>query len=355
MLQNLPPTPRTHFRLYFYAAVLHVLHHFSQVFESQQETIEQFPFLSGYINELASYGLDGQTTLDARRIWREAMADWEARTSCYLPLHALRESLHLNESALTLLFAIGLVEEYPRFGLLFETLHLTSGQHRPTVGLLDAWWRGEQENEDARILLPQLQRAGLAQVVNPDAPRIDWVLQPPPLVWDVLRQDDALPAALTYRPPADLTPMSDMILPHDLRASLIRLPGLLAARSTQTVVVRGQRHNGRKTLIGAIARELGYGLLMADKPSVPIGLLATLLQSVPVFTFDVAPGQSVALPILDGYNGFVGVAMGLQGALDNADQALTLRLPMPNADARRYHWLSGFEGCPVEDLGSVKE
>ena len=54
----LEPTPRSHFKLYFYAAVLRVLAQVSQSLGSLEAVFEQFPFLVGYSEELAAFGLE---------------------------------------------------------------------------------------------------------------------------------------------------------------------------------------------------------------------------------------------------------------------------------------------------------
>ena len=56
---DLPPTPAEHFKLYFYAAVLHLIEQVSQSFGSREAAFEQFPFLDGYYDELATQGLEG--------------------------------------------------------------------------------------------------------------------------------------------------------------------------------------------------------------------------------------------------------------------------------------------------------
>ena len=63
-MQNSPfsgvsTTPEGHFKLYFYSAILHVIDHMVQLFGSQDVACERFPFLAGYVKELAQIGLDG--------------------------------------------------------------------------------------------------------------------------------------------------------------------------------------------------------------------------------------------------------------------------------------------------------
>ena len=61
---DLAPTPTEHFKLYFYAAVLHLIEQVSQSFGSREAAFEQFPFLDDYYDELATQGLEG---LEGRR------------------------------------------------------------------------------------------------------------------------------------------------------------------------------------------------------------------------------------------------------------------------------------------------
>lgn len=54
---DLPPTATEHFKLYFYAAVLHLVQQVSLSLGSHEAAFEQFPFLGGYYDELAKQGL----------------------------------------------------------------------------------------------------------------------------------------------------------------------------------------------------------------------------------------------------------------------------------------------------------
>src|SRR5690242_8189254 len=177
---DLPPTPEGHFRLCFFAAVYHVLDQAAVSFGSRAALVEQFPFLAGYDEEF------GELPGDAAW-WRDALRSWEESAPGPLPLRALRESAGLDHGALTLLLATGLIEEDARFGLLFEAAQAAPGQHRPTLALLSAWWRGPHDCSQVRAHVRRLRDFGLVQVVNLDAPRTEWALQPPAPVWDALR------------------------------------------------------------------------------------------------------------------------------------------------------------------------
>ena len=166
-----------------------------------------------------------------------------------------------RHNAVTLLFAAGLVEEDARFGLLFEALDCLQSR-RPTVGVLAEVWDAS-DGGDARALASQLRRLGLLHVANPDAPRAEWALQVPTAVWDAVRGERSHHPVnwARYQPPAALPELQDLIVTDALRAPLGAIPALLRSGDSRALVLRGPRHNGRHTVLGAVARALGRGVL----------------------------------------------------------------------------------------------
>lgn len=376
---DLPETPATHFKLWFYAAVQYMLLYVAGVLGSYEAVWQQFPFLKGYYDELVARGPGGQE-LNASR-WYDALATWEMAIPGHLPLRALREAAALDALSLSLLLIIGLVEEDVRFGFLFEALQ--GGQRRPTAGLLDTLGRSGKADTGWAILR-QLLALGLVQVANADMPRTEWTLQLPPLLWDALRGDipaqpDEEPVRSAQSPSQELAPwlryhapqrfpaMDDLVVPASVSQLLHALPVLLASGDIRALVVRGPQHNGRRTLVGAIARFLGRGVLEAhnlnssEATSVErwrqIGLLATLLHTVPVVVLDIPASESRELPALRGYDGPAAFVLGKQGGISGpgAELALTITLDAPDATARRLHWQHGFEDHPVDELDAIAE
>jgi len=186
---KLPPTPAVHFKLYFYAAVLRLIEHFTHALGSLAATFEQFPFLTGYSDELAAHGLNGLPLDGATRWWCDTLYAWEETVPGHLPLRALREAVGLDHAALTIWLSVGLSEEDARFGVVFETTQGIPGQRRPTVGLLNTLWSDDAEPIEVRATLKRLQECGLLHVLNPETPRAEWVLQLPGLLWDAIRGD----------------------------------------------------------------------------------------------------------------------------------------------------------------------
>jgi hypothetical protein len=310
-------------------AALRVIDQAAVSFGGRDDLVHQFPFLEAYCYD----------------------ADDPVAPSGHAPLRAIQQAAGLDDDAVTLWLAIGLLEEDARFGLLFESLQNVPGQHRPTVGLLTAWWRDEDGCDRVRSDLRQLLDLGLVQVVNPEAPRLEWALQPPSVLWDALRgQKNESPAGWArFHPPEDLLPLDSLILPPGLREQLRRLPSLLAAGDLRALILRGPRHNGRRTALGAVARAMRRGVLEIATPSRPeeerwrlIGLLATLLEALPVLVLNAPPGETVEVPALTGYRGPVGLVLGRYGSVTGAwlERALTVWLEIPGPETRLLHWQS---------------
>jgi hypothetical protein len=116
--------------------------------------------------------------------------------------------------------------------------------------------------------------------------------------------------------------------------------------------------------VGAVARELGRGVLELEGLHKPdderwrlVGPLATLRNALPVIVLDLGPGETAELPALASYAGPLAVVLGKQGGLKGPaiERAVTMTLELPDAAARRRHWMAGFAGHDVSDLDQMSE
>ncbi|HEY2903160.1 MAG TPA: AAA family ATPase [Polyangia bacterium] len=342
---DLPRTPANHFRLHYFAAVSHVIAQTTAIFPSPEVAFGEFPFLVGYQEELARRGAPDRDP----RWWAATITAWERGTDEHLPLRALRQAAALDDRALALLLCTGLTEEDGRFGLLFEALQATPGVHRPTLGLLNAWWREPSDAGEVRAALRRLRDLGLTRVVNPDVPRVEWALEPTGALWDAMRGEiGATPAAwLRHRRASELTAIAELVVPPATRETIDRLPALLAAGQIRALIVRGPHHGGRRTVAGAVARALGRGLLEvtdlgaeADERGRMAATLATLLHAMPTLVVEPGPGDTLILPALPGSDGPVAVVLGRQGGVVGPciEEGITVTLEIPDPEARRLHW-----------------
>jgi hypothetical protein len=360
---SLPGSAATHFKLCFLAAVLHVLDQLSQNLGALDDVLEQFPFLRDYLDEIERLGCAAPPSAAATEEWIGAVRRWERTVDVHLPLRALSAALRLDDGAVTLLLAIGLIEEDPRFGFVIECAQPVSpGQHRPTLGLLTAWWRDADAVTHVRDRVRTLLDSGLIQVVNGEAPRLQWVFQSSPAVWDALRGEmRGSPAPwLRFTLPSALPPPRELVAAEPLRRAIEAVPSLLRAGDAKAVIVRGPQHNGRRTIVRAIAGELGRGVLelhgplrAGDERWALAGTLATLAHAMPLIVLDLALGETAELARPAGCDSPAAVVLGKHGAVtgEAVAGAITLTVDMPGPDERRLLWQKSLAAPGCADNG----
>jgi hypothetical protein len=355
-----------HFKLWFYAAVLRVVTAAAERCESWDVLFERFPFLAHYNNELASSGINGVSLSDARSRWVTAVMASEAAAGVHLPLRALRTAAALDPDAITLLMTIGLPDEDPRFGPVFDALQGEVGHKRPTAGLLAAWW-GEDEDSGgapARTHLTRLIDLGVVQPLGVEGPRSEWTFQVPAALWDAARGDghDQPAPGLHYTQADRLPDVASLIASPAVMGMLERLPSLVAEGECDAVIVRGPRHNGRTTVARVLARLLGRGVVDAVAPLRPddlrwrtLGSLTTLLHAMPLLRFELGPGESVEagrLPVIDAP---LAVVLGRHGGVTGSgvQRAIAITLDPPDPMARARHWEVACTGAPADARDAI--
>ena len=360
-LADLPHTPGEHFKLHFFRAILQLRERLLEA-RPPDEHATGVGFLDAYFAQLGRVG-HADARPGAQGAWDADLLAWERATPGHLPLRALREAAGLDAKAMGLLFAIGLVEEDPRFASLFDALQGRAGRDRPTPALLVNWWDGEGPG-DVRAALRQLLDLGLCEPADGAQVRPDTGLQVAPLAWDLLRGDTLadLGRGVRHLPREALTPLDELIAPPELVASLRALPALIADGDVRTVIVRGPRAGGRKTVLGALAAATGRGALAFGRlgagEGVPrlAGALATLLHAVPVVELRPrARGDRRARRGRAPSTDRSAIALGRQGGAGGpvVDGAITLVLGLPDAPARRRHWAAGLGETGGADLDAL--
>jgi hypothetical protein len=357
---DLPPGAAGHFRLSTYAVLARVLAQLraakrstlSHLFTDDEEALERrFPFVAAYHDALDAY----QPDLPARSIvewWDGQAAAWEADDTTHLPLRALAESHPDGAEQVRVLLAAGLVEEDLRLGALFAALQDPLPARRPCVGLLN--WLLAPPGGEALDVWPtaeSLVRRGYLVMDNPGEPRTEWVLRVPPVVWDAARGGGAqhpLPG-LTLQDATEFPSLADFVMPGGA-GGLERIPDLVRSGEVSAVVVRGMTGTGRRTLLGAVANRLARPLLVHDgavndgaandDAMHVLGPLATLTAALPVLRRRPAPGETLDLGLLPGYDGPVGVTLGRVGGAQGPllAKSLQVNLDPPGPSERRRFW-----------------
>ena len=363
---DIPASPAAHFELYFLAATAQLTRRLAKLSGTREAVFAEFPFLELYDQSLAGREPDELADDEAARWWEENLLAWEKGCAAPLPLRDLREKFGLDFSSLVLLVTVGLIEEDARFGAIFEALNEFSHEKRLTYGTLAFWQRAERAEKPASEAIAGLRDLGLIGFGNTENPRSEWTLAVTPLLWDLLRGERLLlpPDWLHLTPAEELAAAENLILAESLRAEIDVLPELLAHRSVQTVIVRGASRNSRKTVLGAIAKSLGLGLLevktvelKTDERWKTVNVLAALKRAMPVFALDVAPSESVEFPALLEPVEALGIALGKQGGVTGAgvEKAITLTVNLPDETERRAHWRDSFAAGETDAIDEISE
>ena len=360
---DVPPTARGHLGLLFYEAAALVLVHLRarardagmSDTEALDAVLGEFPFLGHYHGEMTRRISAEPGTVVSVDTIRSSIARWEdaaAASGARLPLRDARATFGLAPSAVVALVTIGLVEEDAQFASLFAAIQPATNNRVPTIGLLRDLVAGAGWMDDAWSFCRPLVDARLAEPVHKSAPRSEWTLRVSTPVWDAIRGDhDRAPGlGMRWIPPVDLLPLSHLVLGDEEQRRAREVASLLARREATAIAVRGLDGSDRVELVGAIARELGRGMLLLDSSATPpgdaapsyalAGPIAALRHAIPVALLAPGPGEMVDLADLPGWPGPIAVVLGMDGGVGGAamDAAVSLTLgPQPFA-IRRRQW-----------------
>jgi len=372
-----PHTARGHFRLNFYAAIYHIVHYLHRIDRSGgkglKQLLEKFPFMARYVEEMLPHMPDEVSWDEGCAWWEAEIAAWERASAEHLPLVALSRQGNLSFSSRIAFMTVGLVEEDSRFGTLVARLQEPLPHRRPCLELVGQVMRTRPAGDlDAWSICRPLVSSGLVEVVNREAPRSEWELRVPSMLWDAARDEvEVHPIGwCQYHPPEAFPRVNELLFPEEFLQRLEQLPALVTAGKADAIVLRGMQGSERLTILGAVARALGQGVIevhpfpgkergradAAERPWLLLGLLCSMTRSVPVITCDLGPGETAEVPALSGYQGAVGVMMGFEGGLNGrlAEKAVTLTVPLSNAAQRQRYWQTALAGH-TQDLTEVSE
>ena len=390
----IPRSAQGHFRLNYYAAVYCLLHQIQCLGrvkgDDTEEAFEAYPFLARYLEEILPFLPQDLGWDEGFAWWEEQLTHWE-QEAARLPLTALKQECGLGFHSRMALMLSGLIEEDSRFGTLFAELQSPLSYRRPGLELVGRLAAGLGDQDGWRICRPLLS-AGLLEAANSEAPRSEWILRVPPLIWDALRGESGDRPASGYSlyHPEEFSQLSQLIFPPDFHTRLQQLPALLRGGKARSLVLRGTPGNEPLQLMGAVARTLGRGVAVVELENSTqeaanhyksLGAFCTLTGALPVFSCQPGPGETVTIPpsgnllrpplpncqlptancqldpklqasgsrlqvpenpdlgawtsdfgpsLLPGYSGPIGILLGLEGGLDGpgTEQALALTLPI---------------------------
>lgn len=357
-----------HFQAYLLSTVTHLMVQSAPADGDLETLLSTFPFFREYLADIPT-----ENWSDAEGWFRWLLAFETRHEQVHLPLRELRGALSSGTSeqaghaSVQLLLASGIQEEDPRFGLLFDAMQGTSGQQRPTLGLLSAWWHDASNTQDGRYLLQRLRGFGLIRVDNPSSPRTCWSLQVHSQIWDALRGQPLFASGVDIRQvaPHQLGDFETLVVPVRVRQELESAVELLRTGYALQLLLEGPPQVGRATAFGAIAKALGKGLLLISAPSlsgyrrdpgnglvempvpqsVPVEhwlhghALGVLLGALPVFRIDSGFGESVSVapsPWVLPWG--LTAPSDVSVALNGETASLRIGIPAPDVEERKRLW-----------------
>lgn len=358
------------FVLYLYAAIYRLMKQVNRLSEAGGSDLdalfERYPFLSEYFVEMRQHMPDKISWDEGGNWWCEQIQTWEKDCQEHLPLRALMEEAGLSFESCLAFMITGLVEEDSRFGTLFAELQEPLPHRRPTLELVGQMMVDEAMvgQSDPWVVCRPLLTMGLVETPNKQAPRSEWLLRVPPLLWDAVRGEvEQQPAPwLSFYDQDHAQHIKDLILDASLCNRLATLPSLIQSNITRVSILRGPQGSNARDVVAAVARELGRnvvsvdGALLEDGEDVQfLGAFCTMTHSLPLINYDLAPGETANWPSLKGYPGPVAVFLGMEGGLSSlsSEKAVTLYLPPPNAKLREAFWRQALNGREMKDIESV--
>jgi ATPase family protein associated with various cellular activities (AAA) len=283
----------------------------------------------GYLeSQLAAVDPLGQgwaTTLD------EYLAHPAARDEALLRI-ARELDLHVGE-ALTVALAAA-VESDAIVGRILAHLQAPVGGSRPSLGLLATAF-AELSSMDT-LAAGTAIRAGLLKFTNDQAPLPERaVMVPLPLAYALDGTDGMWPGATI-----GLVDFREIPLASSTVSATRQHANALRDSDRVLVIRTGSAPEGR-SVAALLARFIDRRAVFLDTDQLSgLGPWLSLRKLLPVFWFDLAPGERRAIPAIAAYDGPVVALCGPDGTpeLASGDAALTWSLPVPPRDDRARLW-----------------
>jgi len=287
---------------------------------------------------------------------------WDADLEGYLrdpdaldgPLIALARRLGLSLIETLAVELAATVERDAMAGRAVAYVQAPLGGSRPTVGLLAAAF--------GRLAPPSLGvgdilltgaalRSGLLSLTTEGAPLPERAVAVPLHLCVALDNRDGAPAGATI----GVDPGAVVPLPPSTLAEVQRQAAALAATPGRVLVVRSGSLLEARSIAAAIAGALSVRAAFLDpERATGAGPWLVLRRLLPVFAYELGPGERRQLPSLPGYEGPRLVLLGPDGWADSAGgSALSWRVAVPPAAERAALWLSALgDGNLATDLAT---
>ncbi|MCY1079506.1 ATP-binding protein [Archangium lansingense] len=301
----------------------------------------QFPDSEQAPAELQLLHRSRQALEGQQRDWLSgARACLETPSPVDVPLVRLARALGLTLLEQLTIALAAAVEEEPLVGRVLASLQAPTGGSRPTLGLVSIAFA-----EAAPPLGPSplhtlangaALQSRLLSRLTPEAPLAEQALALPLPIYLALRGQEASWPGTTL----GLGPYPEVLLPDSVLDEARRHADTLILHPSSALQLRGGSTAELRTVATALAAALKRHPLFIETDRLDaLGPYLQLHSLLPVFCFELGPGERKSVPPLPFYEGPVLLISGSEGNLEWLAGAMpTWSLPVPGRTERKALW-----------------
>jgi len=275
------------------------------------------------------------------------------------PLLDLAEQLGLNHTEIVAVTIAIAVEMDPLCGRAVAHLQNPVGGSRPVFGLLASALTGlpQDGNVLGALLGGAAIESGLLQVLNENAPLAEHTISVPvPVCLALTAKPKDGPDVIWAGFTIDKGDTQNISLPPSVLQEASRHGRALAGGTQKSLVLRSGSPAEARAVAAEVAKSLGRRALFLDQGkdgrplSVPVGIGPWLLLKgmVPVFCFELGPGERKSLPVLPRYRGPQLAICGPEGSLESYGETIPgWTLSVPEKQERLRLWETALGSKPL--------
>jgi len=272
---------------------------------------------------------------------------WEKQLQNYLSAPAdedirllrLAKQIALSHVELLAIVLALAVEEDPMAGRAIAYIQAPMGGSRPTLGLLESAFASQKPSSwiAAHIISGVAVRSGVLSIINEDSPIPEQIIKIPTALAFTLQQKENDKGSLPL--PHNET---SMVLPDSIIKAAKQHASSLKDSNCSVLIIRSACLKEACAVAAEVSRWLGRALQFYQADSAELNCLGPLClinKSLPVFQYDLAPGEQKRLPELIGYYGPRIIIMGADGSIDvPVGTVLSWTIPIPSREERQKLW-----------------
>jgi hypothetical protein len=272
-------------------------------------------------------------------LWRDALLRYLREPAVIdEPFLALAQAMRLSPSEVLAAALCAAVEEDVMVGRALAYVQAPLGGSRPTVALLSSALAhiGSAAAGSNHLASGPAVESGLLSIIGDTAPLPERAMSIPLHISAALAgRDAAVPGTVIGVDPALAVP-----LPAGFQRDIRTHAAALIVDPLTPLLIRAASPAEGRTVVGAIANAIGRRPLFINVEKVPgLGPWAILRALLPVYGYQLAPGERKTIPPAAHYRGAVMALCGPDGMVDSAaGPVMSWTLAVPGREERVTLW-----------------